>query len=139
MPAKLYVYDTLLERLAQDLQDLAAALGAFIPEQHAVVGQRHLARHGHVGPTDQSGIRDGMVGRATRAGRDQRRAGAGEASDVVEARSLDGLDQAHGREHGGEAARQHRRARPHWSKHEDAMVNSRLWFRSMRAAMAVSW
>ena len=139
MPAKLYVYDTLLERLAQDLQDMAAELGPFIQEKHAVVGQRHVARHGDVAPADQPRIRDGVVGRATRAGRDPRRAGAGEASDVVEARSLDGLDQAHGREHGGEAARQHRRARPHWSKHEDAMVNSRLWFRSTRAAMAVSW
>jgi hypothetical protein len=38
-PAKLYVYDTLLERLAQDLQDMAAALGPFIREAHAVVGQ----------------------------------------------------------------------------------------------------
>jgi hypothetical protein len=132
-------YETLLQRLAQDLEDLAAALGQLIQEEHAVVGQRHLARHRHLAPTDQVHVRDGMVGRATRAGGDQGRAVADEASDVVEARSLDGLDQAHGREHGGEAARQHRRARPHWSKHEDAMVNSRLWFRSTRAAMAVSW
>jgi hypothetical protein len=29
-PAKLYVYDTLLERLAQDLQDMAPELGQFI-------------------------------------------------------------------------------------------------------------
>jgi hypothetical protein len=31
------------------------------------------------------------------AGRDQRRAGAGEASDAVDARGLDGFGQAHGR------------------------------------------
>jgi hypothetical protein len=37
-PAKLYVYDTILERLPQDLQDMAAALGQFIQEEHAVVG-----------------------------------------------------------------------------------------------------
>ena len=29
-PAKLYIYETLLERLAQDLQDMAAELGQFI-------------------------------------------------------------------------------------------------------------
>jgi hypothetical protein len=37
-PAKLYIYETLLQRLAQDLQDMAAALGPFIQEEHAVVG-----------------------------------------------------------------------------------------------------
>ena len=37
-PARLYVYDTLLERLAQDLEDMAAELGQFIQEAHAVVG-----------------------------------------------------------------------------------------------------
>ena len=43
-------YYTFLQRLPQHLQDMAAELGQFIQEQHAVVGQRHLARHGHVAP-----------------------------------------------------------------------------------------
>jgi hypothetical protein len=43
--ANLDVYDTRLEGLAQDLQDMTAKLGAFIPEAHAVVGPRYLARH----------------------------------------------------------------------------------------------
>jgi hypothetical protein len=30
MPAKLYIYETLLERLAQDLEDMAAELRPFI-------------------------------------------------------------------------------------------------------------
>jgi hypothetical protein len=34
---KLYVCDTRLERLAQDLQDMAAELGPFIHEEHAMV------------------------------------------------------------------------------------------------------
>jgi hypothetical protein len=63
-PAKLYVYETLLERLAQDLQDMAAELGQFIQEEHAIVGQRHFARHRHVAPADQPRIREGVVGRA---------------------------------------------------------------------------
>jgi hypothetical protein len=41
---KLYLYDTLFERLPQDLEDMAAELGQFIQEAHAVVGQPHLAR-----------------------------------------------------------------------------------------------
>ena len=49
-PARLYVYDTLLERLAQDLEDMAAEHGQFIQEQHAMVSQRHVARHRHVAP-----------------------------------------------------------------------------------------
>jgi hypothetical protein len=135
----LYVYDTLLERLAQDIEAMAAAFGPCIQAAHAMVCQRRVARQRHVAPADPPHIGDGVMRGATRTAGDQGRAVAGEASDVVEARSLDGLGQAHGREHGGEAAGQHRRARPHWSKHEDAMVNTRLWFRSTRAAMAVSW
>jgi hypothetical protein len=41
---------------------MAAALGPFIQEEYAMVGQRDLARHRHVPPTDQPCIRDGLVG-----------------------------------------------------------------------------
>ena len=105
-PARLYVYDTLLERLAQDLQDMAAALGPFIQEEHAVVGQRHLAGHRYVAAADQPRIRDGLVGRAKRAGRDQRRAVAGEAGDTMDARGLNGFGEGHRRQDGGESAGQ---------------------------------
>jgi hypothetical protein len=57
-----YSCDSLLQRLAQDLQDMAAALGPFIQEEYAMVGQRDLARHRHVPLTDQSRSRDGLVG-----------------------------------------------------------------------------
>jgi hypothetical protein len=67
-PAKLYSCETLLERLAQDLQHMAAELGQFIQEAHAVVGQRHLARHRHLAAADQPHIRDGMMGGAKGAG-----------------------------------------------------------------------
>jgi hypothetical protein len=42
-PARLYVYDTLLERVPQDLEDMAAALGPCIQAAHALVRSRHLA------------------------------------------------------------------------------------------------
>jgi hypothetical protein len=50
--AKLYSYETLLEWLAQDLKDMAAELGELIQEEHAVVGQRHLAGHRDVAAAD---------------------------------------------------------------------------------------
>jgi hypothetical protein len=49
-PAKLYIYETLLKRLAQDLKDMAAELGQFIQKEHAVMGQRHVARQRHMAP-----------------------------------------------------------------------------------------
>jgi hypothetical protein len=49
-PAKLYVDETILERLPQDLQDMAAEVGPCIQEAHAMVGQRHVTRHRHVAP-----------------------------------------------------------------------------------------
>jgi hypothetical protein len=81
-PAKLYSCETILEWLAQDLQDMAAKLGPCIQEAHTMVGQRHVTRPRHVAPADQPRLREGVVGRATRAGRDPRRAVAGEARDT---------------------------------------------------------
>jgi hypothetical protein len=102
---KLYVSDTLLQRLAQDLEDMAAALRQFVQAGHAVVRQRPLARRGEVPAADPPHSRNRLRRGATRAGRDQRRAGAGEASDAVAARGLDGVGQAHRRQDGGEPPR----------------------------------
>ena len=56
------------ERLTQDLKDMAAALGPFMQEAHAMTGQRHLARHGEVPATEQPRIRNGVMRGATRKG-----------------------------------------------------------------------
>jgi hypothetical protein len=61
-PATLYPGDTLLKRLAQDLQDVAAELRQLIQKEHPMVRQRDLARHRHLSATDQPGVRDGVVG-----------------------------------------------------------------------------
>jgi hypothetical protein len=61
MPARLSVEDTLLKRLAQNFQDVAAALGAFIQTQDAMMSPRHLARHGDVPAGTQTHIRDGVM------------------------------------------------------------------------------
>ena len=69
--ARFYVYDTLLERLPQDLEDMAAARGPYVQAAHPVVGQRHLARQQHVAAADQPHIGDGVMPGATRPGCDQ--------------------------------------------------------------------
>jgi hypothetical protein len=61
-PARLSLYDTLLERLPQDLQDVAAARRPCLQAAQAVVGQRHLARQRHVAPATPPRVRDGMGG-----------------------------------------------------------------------------
>jgi hypothetical protein len=86
-----------------------------------VVRQRHVPRRRHLAAADQAYIGDGVMRGAKRAGRDQRRAGAGAASDAVEARGLEGLGQAHRRQEGGEPPRQPRRARPRGAEHEEIM------------------
>jgi hypothetical protein len=65
--------DTLLKGLTQHFAHMAAELGPCIQAEHAMVGQRHFARHRHVAATNQPHIRDGVMGGAKGAGRDQRR------------------------------------------------------------------
>jgi hypothetical protein len=88
---RLYAYDTLLERLAQDLQDVATELRQFIQKEHLMVRQRHLAGQRHLSPTDPAHIGDRVVRGANRAGGDQRRAVAGEAGDAMDAGGVDGF------------------------------------------------
>jgi hypothetical protein len=54
--------NTGLKRLAQDLDDVAAAPRPLIQKEHPMVRQRHLARHWHLSPANQPHSREGMVG-----------------------------------------------------------------------------
>jgi hypothetical protein len=121
----LYSGEAVLDRLAQDLEDMAAELGQFFQEAHAMVRQRHLARHGYPAATDQPCIRVGVVGGATRAGRDPRRAVPGAAGDAVDARGLKGLGEGHRRQDGGEPPGQHRLARPRGAEQEQIVAANR--------------
>jgi hypothetical protein len=60
-PAKLYSCKTILERLPQDLQDMAAELRQLIQEEHPVVGQGDVAGRGDVSAADQPHVRDGVM------------------------------------------------------------------------------
>src|SRR5688500_13063900 len=64
---RLSVENTILERLAQHFEHMPLALGELIQKQHAMVGQRHLARQRHLAAADQAHVRHGVMGGATRA------------------------------------------------------------------------
>jgi hypothetical protein len=135
---RLSLGDALHQRLAQDLEDMAAEPEGFIQKEHTMVGQRYVTHHRHVAAADQPRIRDGMVGRATRAGGDQRRAVAGEPGNTVDARGLNGLGEGHRRQDGGESAGQLRLARP-WGTKEEQVVpaNRRHLQRSFDQSLAL--
>ena len=101
---KAFNLTTIGQRLAQDLEHMAAKLRQFIQEEDAVVGQRDFARHRHVAPTDQPDVRDGVVQGPKRTRRDQRRAVPGAAIAAIEAGGLEGFGQDQRRQKGREAA-----------------------------------
>jgi hypothetical protein len=88
---RLYSYDTLLERLAQDLQDVAVELRQFIQQEHPVVRPRYVAGPRHLPPTDQPHIGDRVVGGAKRPRREARGAVTGAAGDAVDAGGVKGF------------------------------------------------
>jgi hypothetical protein len=65
-----------------------------------------------------------MVGGATQAGRDPRRAVAGEAGGAVDPLGLNGLGEGHRRQNRGEPPGQHRLARARRTKKEQIMVET---------------
>ena len=64
---------------------MPSALGACIEAEDAVLGQRPLARPGHLAAADQSPIGHGLVGGATRPGGDDGGAPAGAAGYAMDA------------------------------------------------------
>ena len=82
-----------LERLAQNLEHVLLELRQLVEEEHAVVGERHLARPGHVAAADQAGVGDGVVGRAERPGDEQRCLLRQQPGDGIDLGGLEGLVQ----------------------------------------------
>jgi hypothetical protein len=88
---RLYLYDTLIEGLAQHLEEVAAELRPFIQKQHPVVRQRHLAWHWHLAASDQPHLGDGVMRGTTRARSDDGGAGAGAAGDARDESGVEAL------------------------------------------------
>jgi hypothetical protein len=57
-----YSYDTLIDRLAQGFQGVAAARRPFSQDEHAAVRQRHLPGHRLLPAADQADVGDGVMG-----------------------------------------------------------------------------
>jgi hypothetical protein len=121
---RLYSYETLLERLPQDLEPMACERRELIEEEDAMRRQRHLPRHGDLAPTDHADVRDGVVRGATRLGGDNGGAGAGEAGDAVDAGGFEGFGQAHVRQRRRQPARQPRLPHSRWRQEEEVMVTT---------------
>jgi hypothetical protein len=101
------IEDPCIQRLAQPFEDMPLDFRQLIQQEDPVVGPRHLPRPRHRPAADQAGIREGVMGEATRARGDGGDVGAGAARDAREARGLKGLRQGQRRQDGGEPARQH--------------------------------
>ena len=96
-----------LERLSQDLEHMALALGPLSQEQDAVVCKGHLRRQGQLAAADQTPSGDGVVGGPERARGDDSGAPDGTAGDALDAQGIEGFGRGHRRQDGGEATRQH--------------------------------
>ena len=86
---RLYLENTLLERLAPHVEDMPAELRELIQQEDAMVGQRHLPWHRHLPAADHAHLGNGLVEAAEGARRDDGCTPAGEASDAVEAQCRD--------------------------------------------------
>jgi hypothetical protein len=78
----------MIERLAPPCEPVAAARRPRIQAEPAVGRPRPLARQRHLATADQPGIREGLVGGATRARGHHRRARADAAGDVRPVRGV---------------------------------------------------
>jgi hypothetical protein len=103
MSGRWHLCETLVHRLPQDLEHMAAEPRQLIQHEHPIVRQRHLPRHGDLAPTDQSDIRDGMLEATTRAGGKEGHAIAGEAGDERDGGGVEALCQRQPQQTSGKA------------------------------------
>jgi hypothetical protein len=88
--ARVYMGDPLLERLAQDFEDIVG-LRQLVSAQDPVVHQGDLFRQRYLAIADQTNSGDGVVRGVERAGGNKGRVPSGEARDTTDARGLDGF------------------------------------------------
>jgi hypothetical protein len=109
---RLYCCDALLQRLRNTSRTWLRHSGNSSKKSTPLWASNPSPGIGTCPTADQPHIRDGLVRGTTRARRDHRRVGAGEASDAVGADGVDGLWQSYRRQGGGQPPCQHQRARP---------------------------
>ncbi len=104
---RLYLHDTLRKRLAQDLEDVAAALRPCIENEHAMVGERDGAGHWHLSATDQPHIGDRVIKGMEGASGNAVRAPVGTPGDVLDVHGLEALGHTHEGQHRGQTTHMH--------------------------------
>ena len=101
-----------LQWLPKYIQHVATKLGQLVEEKDSVVRQAHLLRTNR-GPTaNQPGVANGVMRRAERAARHQRRSSSQHARNRVNACGLERLVQSERGQDPRESARQHGLAGP---------------------------
>jgi hypothetical protein len=101
---------------------MPSELGEFIEEKDAMMGERSLARQGHLTAANQPHIGNGLVGGATRPGGDDGGAPPGAAGDEMDAGGVDGFGQGQIGEDRRQTSGQHRCPRPGRPQEQDVMV-----------------
>jgi hypothetical protein len=109
-----FLSDTLLQRLAQDLEHMARARGQLIQEHEAMVRQRYLPRQGPLAAADRAHSGDGVVGGPERARGDEGGAPASEASDA---------EVTHASYEGQSVSSRPGRFHPHRQRHQLIQIN----------------
>jgi len=115
-------HHSVLHRLSQALEDVFFEFGEFIQEEDPVVGQAHLTWPGDRPSPDESGVRDGVMGGAERAFRDEGLIWVKEPGHTVDGGRLQGLLECKGREDGGNASCEHGLSRARGADHEDVVT-----------------
>ena len=115
----------LLERLAQHLEDTPSEFGQLVEEQHAVVGQRHLARTRRLSAADQRHLRGEVVRSPEGAQRHQSAGKAALPGYGMDLRRLEGLLARQRREDRRQTPRQHRLARTRGADHQHVVASGR--------------
>jgi hypothetical protein len=123
----------MIVRLSRSLPPHPPAVGARPPGHGGGTRAMHprSARHGGPatrrpaavrGPRRSAPTREGVVGRATRAGYDPRRTIPREGSDAMNARGLQRFGETHRWQNGGQPPRQHRFPDPRWAEEQQVVI-----------------
>lgn len=113
---------TVFEGLAEDFEGGAAEFGEFVKEEDSVVRKGDFAGAGVGAAAEESGVGDGVVGRAKGSGDEEGFFRVEEAGDGVDLGGLDGFVFAHVGHDGGKAFGEHGLAGSGRPYHQDVVA-----------------
>src|SRR5215472_8450996 len=110
------------QRLPHNLQHIAGKLRELVEKQHAVVGQRNLARPGNDSAADQSGVGNSVVRSAKRSHIDQALGRIQHTGHTVDLRCLQCFLEGERGKNARNAFGQHGLTRTRWTDHQDVVA-----------------